>query len=343
MKYLNIVLIIILFTTQSCYQSNSHNKSNNQINILKVRENYPNSIDTNDLKWLKYHQKGKALVDEFKKLNKVDLEELIMNGSSVEKVYAFWASTEKENMDYKDYFPYVSRDTNKVNIEHVGCLVLPLQDVAIHCRRIISENIYKSNKYISDSLYLDSIAIETNWIGRISKLKPSTTFYNLIKERSLHNANTPYVTVALAKYKKEEDLYLVEKLFTKNPNEFTVALRCIAEYPHPKLENKLLDLFYNELNSNTPLFFNEICETLKYYDSDRIENAILKLANNPKKYEIHLAQLRSCITYTKKENVILNKILESKIGIENIKEIAKAYDSKSYSKRVKKRKQKYNS
>jgi hypothetical protein len=254
--------------------------------------------------------------------SKEELLELINHPNGVVRCYAFRALSYNKSVDLFPILLNHIKDTELVNTRSfsthskkmVGDFFI---DVVTHKHNYFDLEVTKLDTV--QIATLDSILIYSNSVffaksDAILRAKQTELLYPIMKKMFIKD-NNQYALVALAKYKKQEDIQLILK--SKRGDEgYSYKYKAIQEFPHddffPLLEENL-----NKILEETPLLEKKLKKTLGKTDYNVIDFEIFLEKEH---YGIDLEELYKAIAaYKNKKAVDLLNISSIQVKQEDVK------------------------
>jgi hypothetical protein len=193
--------------------------------------------------WERYEALKKGSTNE-------ELRALTDNNNSVVRCYALQALATRKI----DVFPIVLQhlaDTAQVKT-FMGCIKSSIKAgdffIDVVTPDYVDPSCYKLNS--SQQTALDSILLSdaTVRVDRkallLAEIKPDPKFYKQIRQQA--QQGSPQATLALARFQKESDVNIIEKLFSGGKVNSYYAIYSAREYPSPKFYPFLVKSFENE-------------------------------------------------------------------------------------------------
>lgn len=193
--------------------------------------------------------------DRFEELRKTatdkELIELTNHENSVVRCYSFEALTSRKNVDI---FPILLKhlyDTSKIKT-FSGCIMSSQLAgdyfVNVVTPEDIDLNVYKlsaKQRSIVDSILLfdKTIRLENKYT-LISGLKSNPKYYNRLREIAITEKN-PIATLALARFKNQNDIEIIKSLFRNEDNEYYAAYS-VREFSDNSFYPIIVNLFEKE-------------------------------------------------------------------------------------------------
>ena len=265
--------------------------------------------------------------DRFEELGKTatkdELRILTAHPSSAVRGYAFWLLTIKKNKETFEILKSTLEDTATVTT-FFGCIIDEELLVDFYIDLLTPE--YIDNKSIKLTLTqkqeLDSLLLYSNinsyWKSRIiSELEPLPKYYERIKE-IINEEGTPAAYVALAKYKKEQDLELLRPLIFDRKLDY-YGMQAIREFPSQTLLNDLKAVHDKEIKKPGGFDYPMIAtmyEAIAQFDGETARELFQKTINegHPTALKYHLPDI--VIAIGKYPNPAYNDI-KSQIKLSN--------------------------
>lgn len=243
MKRTKIILFILLFPTIIFAQ--------NENEISKPVNKIVNKIAKEDILMgsaVYYSGMKPEQYTNFEKLKEEatrnELVQLTNNENGVVRCYSFWALAYIDNSDtiiniLKEHL----NDTTIVETQF-GCIgsATRVGDFFLNIMtpQYVDLNVRKLSE--TERKEIDNLLLYTkNSLNSKSKLltniEPSEENYNRIRQIAI-TENNPTAILALSKYQKQQDIYLIKELLANEENEYW-GVRCIINFPDSTFKNDL--------------------------------------------------------------------------------------------------------
>lgn len=281
-------------------------------------------------------EKGKEIIKSMRNLSIGQLIILMKVGSPLVKIYAFWDYVQRDNSDYRNYFPELVTDTFKIEYFHNGCVNFGPRAVGSFIFDI-AENLHGSfGKYKTYPDFLDSMALELqsyegirgNINCRLMNIEAPEKLYRKIQEKA-RLGDIPSV-IGLSSYNKEQDIPIIKEHLKPNVHSLLYGLMCVEKFPHESFEDDILAIYYSKMNQKHPLIFNLVCEIMRKYKSQKIEAAFTELISNPEKYYFQTIILWHSFDVIKECDHPLKKRLLKALGKKEIERRSEEYMGMNY-------------
>jgi hypothetical protein len=179
-----------------------------------------------------------------------ELKELSNNINTVVRCYSFQALASRK----VDVFPILLQhlsDTAKVTT-FMGCIISSEKSGDYFADVVTPEYIdldcYKLNQYqqvILDSILINDSTVKINRKNSLlAIIKPNPKFYKRIRQEA--EQGNLQATLALARFKKDEDISVIEKLFLSGDKNGYYAIYSAREFPSSTFYPYLIKVFKEE-------------------------------------------------------------------------------------------------
>nr|GFC11001.1 hypothetical protein [Tanacetum cinerariifolium] len=189
--------------------------------------------------WERYETLNKDATD-------VELEILSNNSNAVVRCYSFQALASRRPNVFSIILQHLT-DTTKVNT-FMGCIISS-EKVGDYFIDVGCYKLTENQRTALDSILITDSTIKVDRKNQLlAAIKPDPKFYQHIRQQA--EAGNPQATLALARFGKESDINIIEKLFSGSKINSYYAIYSTREFPSSTFYPYLAKVFKNEWNKS---------------------------------------------------------------------------------------------
>jgi hypothetical protein len=330
MKFCNIIILIFLTITISCYSQNKLSEESRRI-YYELEKTTQNGKDCPS--FYSYTTEIDSLV---KYATENDLLLLLKYDNPAIKAYAFSALIGKSYPMIFDLITFNIENNQKIE-NHSGDIIETELLIDYFIDQVNPKYIFQDKRDSlkltkHDLIILDSLLLFRNIAkgstyqdNMLLRLQPRKEYYNRVK--FLAYSNNGSALVALSRFRNNDDLKLIKQTIFDDNNDY-YAMLSIKEFPDSSLFSLLSKKHNEEIKKSSRfdyMMLKEMYQAIAEYKNDKAKELLLKTLNESTSNALYYHAVYVKLAIKKSASSIYNDLLD-KIKLDKFQEKEVEYE-----------------